>query len=67
MALKAPEILRQFEEKFPAVELEFRSAMRNRLIDEVLNYELDAAFVSAPVSVKGLQQLPVMEERLDIY
>jgi LysR family transcriptional regulator, cell division regulator len=66
MALKAPEILRQFEEKFPAVELEFRSAMRNKLIDEVLNYELDAAFVSAPVSVKGLEQLPVMEERLTI-
>lgn len=66
MALKAPEILRQFEEKFPAVELEFRSAMRSQLIDEVLNYELDAAFVSAPVNVKGLEQLPVMEERLAI-
>ena len=64
MALKAPEILRDFESKFPAVDLEFRSAMRAALIEDVLSYELDAAFVSAPVNVKGLKQLPVLEERL---
>lgn len=67
MALKVPEILTHFEEEYPAVELEFKSAMRNELINEVLNYKLDAAFVSAPVDVKGLAQINIKEEQLVIF
>ena len=66
MALKAPEILNQFEEKYPEVELEFKSAMRSALINDVLSYDLDAAFVSAPIDVKGLEQIKIKEERLVI-
>ncbi|MBE9583243.1 LysR family transcriptional regulator [Mucilaginibacter sp. JRF] len=66
MALKAPEILKQFEDKYPDVELEFKSGMRNALIDDVLNYELDAAFVPAPININGLDQISVMEEQLVI-
>jgi DNA-binding transcriptional LysR family regulator len=64
MALKVPEILRHFEEKYPDVDLEFSSAMRSALIDRVLNYELDAAFVSGPINNIGLDQLSIREEQL---
>jgi len=66
MALKVPKILIHFEEGYPEVELEFKSAMRNELISDVLNYKLDAAFVSAPVDVKGLAQINIKEEQLVI-
>jgi LysR family transcriptional regulator, cell division regulator len=66
MALKAPEIYRVFEEKYPDVELEFQSGTRSSLIQDVLNYRLDAAFVSAPINVSGLEKISVKEEQLVI-
>lgn len=33
-----------------------KSAMRAALIDDVLSYKLDAAFISAPVNMAGLNQ-----------
>jgi DNA-binding transcriptional LysR family regulator len=66
MALKVPEILNRFEEDYPEVELEFKSGMRNDLINDVLNYKLDAAFVSAPVNVNGLEHINIKEEQLVI-
>lgn len=64
MALKVPEVLNYFEEKYPEVELEFRSAMRGILINEVLEHELDAAFVSGPINDNGLNQIGIREEQL---
>lgn len=64
MALRVPELLSRFEEQYPEVELEFQSGMRARLIDDVLSGQLDGAFVSAPVNVKGLDQLKISEEQL---
>ncbi|CAG5015561.1 HTH-type transcriptional regulator GltR [Dyadobacter sp. CECT 9275] len=66
MALKVPEILSGFAEHYPDVELEFRSEMRSTLINEVLNYKLDAAFVPGPVNVAELEQINVKEEQLVI-
>lgn len=66
MALKVPEILNRFEEDYPEIELEFKSDMRNNLINDVLNYKLDAAFISAPIIVKGLEQINIREEQLVI-
>ncbi|REA64453.1 LysR family transcriptional regulator [Dyadobacter luteus] len=66
MALKAPEILNYFQQHYPDVELEFKSQMRQVLIGEVLNFDLDAAFVSAPVNVAGLDQIRIKEEQLII-
>lgn len=64
MALKAPEIYRVFEEKYPDVELEFKSDTRDSLILDVLNYRLDAAFVSAPININGLEKISIKEEQL---
>jgi len=66
MALKAPELLNQFGDSYPGVDLEFKSAMRGSLINEVLNYKLDAAFVSAPVNTPELDQIHIKEEQLVI-
>ncbi|WCT14293.1 LysR family transcriptional regulator [Mucilaginibacter jinjuensis] len=66
MALKAPGIISQFAEQYPEVDLEFKSAMRTELINDVLNYKLDAAFVSAPISNPELSQIVVKNERIAI-
>lgn len=66
MALKVPGILNQFGEIYPQIELEFKSAMRDDLINDVLNYKLDAAFIPAPLNVPGLKYEVVTEERLVI-
>lgn len=66
MALKAPEILLAFGEKYPAVELDFKSDDRDMLISDVLNFKLDAAFVSAPLNVNGLEKIKIKEEQLVI-
>jgi DNA-binding transcriptional LysR family regulator len=66
MALKAPGIINRFTELYPEVELEFQSAMSANLIRDVMNYKLDAAFVSAPISLPDVEQRIVKEEQLVI-
>lgn len=66
MALKVPEILNTFDERYPRIELEFKSDTRDSILSDVLNYNLDAAFVSAPVNAKGLEKICIKEEQLVI-
>jgi DNA-binding transcriptional LysR family regulator len=66
MALKAPDIITRFSSEYPDVDLEFTSAMRDKLLSDVLNYKLDAAFVSAPIDLPELQQHVVKEDELVI-
>lgn len=66
MAFKVPDILGRFTESYPDVDLEFKSQMRNDLINDVINYKLDAAFVSAPINSSELEQLHIKEEQLVI-
>ncbi|MDJ1470690.1 LysR family transcriptional regulator [Cytophagaceae bacterium DM2B3-1] len=66
MALKVPQILTDFGAAYPHIDLEFKSAMRSVLIQDVLDYRVDAAFVSGPISVSGLQQQLIKEEQLVI-
>lgn len=66
MVLKVPNILNSFAELHSRVELEFKSAMRAELIKDVLDYNLDAAFVPGPINIAGLQSEPISEEQLTI-
>jgi len=66
MALKVPEIIKGFTELYPNVELEFYSSTLSALINDVVSYKLDAAFVTAPINIPGLQQLIVRDEQLVI-
>ncbi|HEX8022412.1 LysR family transcriptional regulator [Mucilaginibacter sp.] len=66
MAFKVPDILSRFTEAYPDVDLEFKSQMRSELITDVINYKLDAAFISAPINSPELEQLHIKEEQLVI-
>jgi len=66
MAFKVPDILSLFTEAYPDVDLEFKSQMRSELISNVINYKLDAAFVSAPINAPELEHLHIKDEQLVI-
>lgn len=66
MVLKVPEIISQFGDLYPGIELEFKSAVLPVLINDVLNHRLDAAFVAAPINIPNLEQIAVREEQLVI-
>lgn len=67
MAFKVPDILSRFTETYPDVDLEFKSQMRSELIRDVINYKLDAAFISAPITAPELDQLHIKDEQLVIF
>ncbi|MFA6086935.1 LysR substrate-binding domain-containing protein [Mucilaginibacter sp.] len=62
--LKGPWYYQTVSEQFPEVDLEFKFGMRTELINDVLNYKLDAAFVSAPISDPNLRQVVVKNEKM---
>lgn len=64
MALKAPEIIKDFGLSYPEVELEFHSSDVSTLIRKVLDHKLDAAYVAAPIHIAGLKQLKICDEEL---
>ena len=66
MALKAPEIIKDFGLGYPEVELEFHSSDVSTLIKKVLDHKLDAAYVAAPIHTAGLKQLKICDEELVI-
>src|SRR5690606_20640181 len=39
LAIKGPEIVSQLADKFPLIDIDFTSAMKDKLIDDVLNYK----------------------------
>ncbi|MBV8389980.1 MAG: LysR family transcriptional regulator [Mucilaginibacter sp.] len=64
MTIKGPELVNELSARFPFVELDFRSAMRETLINDVLNYRLDAAFVPAPLDIPELEQIKIKDEQV---
>lgn len=67
MAFKVPDMLSRFTKAYPDIDLEFKSEMRSDLIIDVINYKLDAAFVSAPINAPELEQLHIKDEQLVIF
>lgn len=64
MTIKGPELINYLALKFPYVDLELKSDMRAGLINDVVNYKLDAAFVPAPLDIPELDQLKIKEEQI---
>lgn len=64
MALKGPDIVNEMANKFPLVDIDLTSAMRDTLIDDIMNYKLDAAFIPAPIYNEELEQIHIMDERI---
>lgn len=66
MALKVPGLMKKFNQEYPDIELEFKSAMSPDLIQDVMNYKLDAAFITTPVTLPDLEQKLIKKEQLVI-
>jgi len=66
LALKVPGVIDHFTDRYPDVHLSFKADNSPNLINDVLDYKLDAAFVGAPVTVAGLGTRVVKEDRLVI-
>ncbi|WP_270089116.1 LysR family transcriptional regulator [Sphingobacterium sp. SYP-B4668] len=64
MAIKGPMLVAQMADKFPLIDIDFTSAMKDRLIDDVLSYKLDAAFIPAPIYDEELEQLQIADESI---
>ncbi len=64
MAVKGPELVNALADEFPYVDMEFRSDTRENLINEVLNYRLDAAFIPAPIDIQELEQFKIRTEEI---
>ena len=66
LALKVPGVISHFTDRYPDVNLSFKADNSPNLINDVLDYKLDAAFVGAPVTVAELGTRVVKEDRLVI-
>lgn len=64
LALKIPAMINQFSQEYPDVLLEFKSGVPGDLIQDVLQYRLDAAFVSSPIDTPELEERHVKKDKL---
>jgi DNA-binding transcriptional LysR family regulator len=57
-------ILSRYHALYPDVTVELATGTTGALVTRILNFELEAAFVSDPFTAPGLEARPVFEERL---
>ena len=57
-------ILSRYHALYPNVTVELATGTAGALVTQVMNFELEAAFVSEPFTAPGLEARPVFEERL---
>lgn len=57
-------ILSRYHRLYPDVVVELATGTAGALVTRVMNFDLEAAFVSEPFTAPGLQARPVFEERL---
>lgn len=63
-ATRLPIILARYHETFPDVELSLKTGPTARLLEDVLNYVVEAAFVAGPVDHPQLQRAAIIQEEL---
>lgn len=64
LVVKGPELVKKLADQYPFVELEFKSAMKEVLLNDVINFRLDVAFVPGPLNDIRLKQTMVKEEEI---
>ena len=67
MALRLSPLLTQYGKAYPDVDLSLVTATTGSLIEDVLEYRLEGAFVAGPIEHSQLTSLPVCEEELVFY
>ena len=63
-AYRLPPLISRYGMTFPAVNISLKTGTNIRLIEDVLNYELDGAFVCGPLDHPELDQMVVFYEEL---
>ncbi|RFU71237.1 LysR family transcriptional regulator [Peribacillus saganii] len=63
-AVRLPVHLADYHRKFPLVDIKLKTGPTEQLIDSVLHYQLDGAFVSGPVQHSELIQETIFKEEL---
>ena len=61
---RLPPLLSRYHSLYPDVVVELATGTAGALATRVMNFELEAAFVSEPFTAPGLQTRPVFEEQL---
>src|SRR5258705_10523309 len=59
-----PTVLKELRKQHPAAEISVMSGTSETLVDQILAGELDIAFVSLPVDVRGIQTQRLSEDQL---
>lgn len=65
-AARLPQLLVNYNEKFPNIELSLRVALTTQLVQDVLEHKLDGAFVIGPIEDSQLEAIPIYQEELVI-
>jgi DNA-binding transcriptional LysR family regulator len=63
-AARLPQILSRYHERYPDVRIELETDTAGGLMDRLLNYDVEIAFLAEPVSFERISTEPVFEERL---
>ena len=63
-AARLPDVLSRYHDSYPNVQVELLTDTTQGLLDRLLDYEIEAAFVAGPVSHVALETLPVFSESL---
>ena len=63
-AARLPEILSRYHELYPDVQIVLETGTAGGLMDRLLNYDIEIAFVAEPVSFDRVSTQPVFEEQL---
>ncbi|MCZ6861963.1 MAG: LysR substrate-binding domain-containing protein [Alphaproteobacteria bacterium] len=63
-AARLPEILSRYHELYPDVQIDLDTDTAGGLMERLLNYDIEIAFVAEPVSFDRVNTLPIFEERL---
>jgi DNA-binding transcriptional LysR family regulator len=63
-AVRLPALLSRYHAAYPQVRIQLFTATSGALINKLLAYEVEAAFVATPFAGDGLDSVPVFEETL---
>ena len=63
-AARLPEILSRYHELYPDVQIDLDTDTAGGLMERLLKYDIEIAFVAEPVSFDRVNTLPIFEERL---
>nr|WP_092068925.1 LysR family transcriptional regulator [Dendrosporobacter quercicolus]NSL47279.1 LysR family transcriptional regulator [Dendrosporobacter quercicolus DSM 1736]SDL83486.1 DNA-binding transcriptional regulator, LysR family [Dendrosporobacter quercicolus] len=63
-AIRLPSLLKEYHSLYDRVELSLQTGTTGHLISQILNYELDLAFVAAPVNHADIVEMAAFEEAM---